>query len=78
MKQYMVVEKFKEGEYESVYERFHDKGRMLPSGLHYLNSWVNKERNICYQLMETNNEKHFSIWIKNWEDLVDLEIVPID
>jgi len=46
--------------------------------LNYLNSWTNKEKNICYQLMETNNMELFTIWTDNWKDLVDFEIVEID
>jgi hypothetical protein len=36
-------------------ERFHAKGRMLPEGLAYLNSWLEKDGNRCFQLMETND-----------------------
>ena len=78
MKKYMVVERFRPGCFDAVYERFSLKGRMLPDGLNYLNSWVNKELSICYQLMETNDAKLFTAWTKNWEDVTDFEIVPID
>ena len=78
MKKYMIVERFKAGCFDVVYERFNEKGRMLPDGLFYLNSWVNKQRCICYQLMETDDEKLFEVWIKKWNDLTDFEIVPID
>lgn len=74
----MVIEKFKPGCFDKVYERFNEKGRMLPAGLNYLNSWVNKEQNLCFQLMETNNEALFHTWIENWKDLTDFEIYPID
>ncbi len=78
MKKYMVIEKFKTGCFDKVYTRFNEQGRMLPEGLNYLNSWVNKEHNICFQLMETNNENLFNTWIENWKDLTDFEIYPID
>lgn len=74
----MVVERFKAGCFNAVYERLNEKGRMLPDGLVYLDSWVNKERSICYQLMETGDESLFEAWTKNWEDLVDFEITSID
>ena len=51
MKKYMVVEKFKPDCFEKNNELWNRKGRMLPEGLYYLNSWVNKEKNICFQLM---------------------------
>lgn len=78
MKKYMIVERFKEGRFDQVYERYNERGRLLPEGLYYLHSWVNKENNICFQLMETKNEELFAVWIKGWEDLVDFEIFPVD
>lgn len=78
MKKYMVVEKYKEGCFEKIYERYNSKGRLFPEGLSYLNSWVNKEKNICFQLMESNDLELFYEWFKNWEDFVDFELYPID
>jgi hypothetical protein len=37
---YMVVEKFKAGQKPLVYERLQEKGRMLPDGLTYIDSWI--------------------------------------
>lgn len=78
MKKYMVIEKYKDGCFDKVYERYNLSGRMLPNGLMYLNSWVNMEKNICFQLMESKEINLFFEWFKNWEDLVDFEIYPID
>ncbi len=78
LKKYMVIEKFKLGCLEANYERYNDKGRMFPVGLHYLNSWVNKELNVCYQLMESNEVSLFYIWFREWDDFVDFELVPLD
>ncbi len=78
MKKYMVVEKFKPGCLEENYERYNSQGRMFPNGLHYLNSWVNRELNVCYQLMESNNIELFYEWFKKWDDFVDFELVPLD
>ncbi len=78
MKQYMVVEHFKEGCFERVYQRFGERGRLLPDGLNYLNSWLNEDNNICFQLMETKDEGLFAVWTKQWQDLVDFEIFAID
>jgi hypothetical protein len=78
MKKYMVVERFKPGCYDKVYQRYNAKGRMLPAGLNYLNSWVNRDRSVCYQLMETNDAALFDEWTGRWSDIVDFEIVPID
>ncbi|MEE4240946.1 MAG: DUF3303 family protein [Desulfopila sp.] len=78
MKKYMVVEHFKEGCFDEIYERYNSKGRLLPEGLHFLNSWVNKENSVCFQLMETNDSAQFPLWFKEWEDLVDFEVFSID
>jgi len=61
MKLYMVIEHFAPGAKEKIYERFHRKGRMLPEGLHYLNSWLEKDGDRCFQLMETNDSRLFDI-----------------
>jgi hypothetical protein len=77
MKQYMVIENFTPGRKEEVYERFHEKGRMLPDGLMYLNSWLEKDGNRCFQLMETNDPSLFAVWFENWKDLGTIEIIEI-
>ena len=77
MTRYMVIETFFENCIEKVYERFHDKGRMLPDGLHYLDSWLTKDRSRCFQLMETKRFELFQEWTKNWDDLIQFEILEI-
>ncbi|MBQ0749922.1 MAG: DUF3303 family protein [Roseovarius sp.] len=78
MRKYMVIERFKEGCCDAVYQRFETSGRLLPEGLSYLNSWTNRDRNICYQLMETRQPDLFDVWVSRWNDLVDFEIIPLD
>ncbi len=39
----MVIERFKAGCYEQIYDRLDQKGRMFPEGLIFINSWVNKD-----------------------------------
>jgi hypothetical protein len=74
----MVIEHYKEGCIEKIYERYNSEGRLFPQGLHFLNSWVNKDKNICFQLMESNDPELFYIWFARWEDLIDFELYPID
>ena len=78
MKQYMVIETFMPGCKDKVYERFHQTGRMLPEGLVYINSWLEKDGDRCFQLMETNDLSLFQQWIKHWNDLVKFEIIEIE
>lgn len=74
---YMVIERFKSGGPEAVYERFARRGRMLPKGLVYLDSWVTRDRSVCYQLMETDDAALFGLWIAAWSDLVDFTVEPV-
>ena len=73
----MVVERFLPGCKDKVYERFHQEGRMLPQGLAYVNSWLEKDGDRCFQLMETDDASLFQIWIEHWKDLVAIEIVEL-
>jgi hypothetical protein len=77
MKQYMVIETFLPGCKEKVYERFHQKGRMLPEGLAYVSSWLEGEGDRCFQLMETDEPSLFQVWLEEWKDLVAMEVVEL-
>ena len=77
MQQYMVIEHFKTGKAGDIYRRFADKGRMLPTGLVYITSWVAADLRTCYQVMETDDYRLFAEWTKRWDDLTDFEIRPI-
>lgn len=74
---YMVIEHFKNEDAISVYQRFRDRGRMLPEGLHYHASWVVENFGRCFQLMECDDASLFQEWISRWEDLIDFELVPV-
>ena len=77
MKQYMVVETFLPGCKEKVYERFREQGRMLPEGLAYVNSWLEKDGDRCFQLMETDEPSLFQVWLEHWKDLVAMEVIEL-
>jgi hypothetical protein len=73
----MVIETFLRGA-EPVYARAAERGRMLPEGLLYLDSWVDaRERDRCFQLMETDDPSLFEPWIAAWSDLAEFEVVPV-
>ena len=73
----MVIENFKNNAVKKVYRRAQEMGRMLPDGLHYVNSWVTSDFNRCFQLMETEDPKLFKKWFGHWDDLVEFEVVPV-
>ena len=72
----MVVENFVQGA-RPVYERAGAKGRMLPPGLLYLDSWIDERLQRCFQLMETDDPSLLDRWTAEWSDLVRFEIVPL-
>lgn len=74
---YMIIERFHPGKVKLLYERFAEKGRLMPDGLKYINSWVTKDMNMCYQVMESITEEKIREWISNWDDLSDFEIIPV-
>jgi len=49
----------------------------LPDGVDYIDSWINENVEICYQLMESESLEKIHEWIQNWNDLADFEVVPI-
>jgi hypothetical protein len=73
----MIIEKFRPGKVIEVYKRFEEKGRLMPEGLHYINSWITEDVAICYQIMETDDVNTLHQWIDNWNDLVEFEIIPV-
>ncbi|MGD2036249.1 MAG: DUF3303 family protein [Desulfobacterales bacterium] len=74
---FMVIEHFENRSARQVYRRARQKGRMLPEGLHYINSWVATDFNRCFQLMETEDPTLFRQWTAHWEDLVEFQIIPV-
>lgn len=75
---FMVIETFKPGKKALVYERYREKGRMLPQGLIYIDSWVETGSDRCFQLMQADRVECFDEWIANWNDLVEFEIIPVE
>ena len=72
---YMVVEEFKD--IRAVYQRFREKGRMMPAGLEYVSSWIDRDLRTCWQIMETQDERLFREWTDAWSDLMDFQIIPV-
>jgi Protein of unknown function (DUF3303) len=75
---YMVIERYRHGP-EPVYRRAAAQGRMLPEGLHYVDSWVvdSDALDRCFQLMRTDDPALMDTWIASWSDLVEFEIAPV-
>jgi len=74
---YMIIERFHPGKVKALYKRFEEKGRMMPEGLTYVNSWIDEKITTCYQVMETDSPEKLNEWISHWKDLVDFEVIPV-
>ncbi len=74
---YMIIETFHPGQVKQLYKRFEEKGRLMPQGVQYINSWINEDITTCFQVMESDTEKKIYEWIQNWIDLSDFKIIPV-
>ena len=74
---YMIIEKFYPDKIKEVYKRFGEKGRLMPEGLSYINSWIDADLTTCYQVMETSDEQKIHEWISHWNDLANFEVIPV-
>jgi hypothetical protein len=74
---FMVIERFKNRDAKAIYTRFQEKGRMMPSGLTYVGSWIETSFDRCFQLMECDDEQLLEDWASHWRDLMDFEFVPV-
>ena len=74
---FMVVETFRNQDAKAIYRRLREKGRMMPDGLKFVNSWVAADLGRCFQLMEADDITLLQRWIAGWSDLMAFEIVPV-
>ena len=74
MTQCMVIESVRAGCLETVYRRFHPRGRMLSDGLGYIDSWRAADGSRGFQLMRTETPELFPVWTVYRDDLIEFEI----
>lgn len=75
---FMVIERFEGNNMLPVYERLKEKGRGLPDGLTYVNSWIEPNFARCFQLMECADLRLFQQWALHWQGTgATFEIVPV-
>lgn len=74
---YMVIEHFKDGNATPIYQRFRERGRLMPPGLTYIASWVEQGFGRCFQLVECDDAELLWQWISRWNDLIDFEVVSV-
>ena len=74
---FMVIEHFRPGRAPDVYRRFRDRGRMAPSQVRYVSSWVDLGFQRCFQVMDAESVEILREWTANWDDLIDFEIIAV-
>jgi hypothetical protein len=74
---YMVIETFYPGQVRRLYERFEKHGRLLPPGVRYVSSWIDRQFTRCFQVMECADPALLDEWAGHWSDLADFEIIPV-
>jgi hypothetical protein len=74
---FMVVEKFRNQDALPIYRRVRDRGRQIPEGVEFVDSWVSADLGRCFQLMRCDDVALLQRWIAGWADLVEFEVVPV-
>lgn len=73
----MVIERFRHQDALSVYRRVRDRGRLIPEGVEFVDSWVSADLGRCFQLMRCEDAALLQRWIAGWTDLVEFEVVAV-
>jgi hypothetical protein len=75
---FMVIERFEGNDMVPVYRLVKEKGRQLPEGLDYVNSWIAADFSRCFQLMRCDDPLLLQQWVLAWRGAgVTFEIVPV-
>jgi hypothetical protein len=74
---FMVIENFRDQDAKAIYRRLRERGRMVPDGVTFVNSWVAADLGRCFQLMESDDVTLLQRWVAEWSDLMQFEIVPV-
>ena len=49
----------------------------MPAGLRYVDSWVEANFDRCFQLVEADDATSLQLWVLQWRDLVEFEVIPV-
>jgi hypothetical protein len=76
MAHFLCIERFNNGDPLPVYRRMRDQGRLTPTGLEYVTSWITEDLGTCYQVMKGERAK-LDQWIAKWQDLITFEVLEV-
>ena len=74
---FMIIEHFHPGKAKEIYKRLETSGRRLPEGVQYINSWIDENLTICYQVMESDSEDKIKRWVDAGSDMIDFEVIKV-
>ena len=75
---FMVIERFEGNDMVPIYRRLEEKGRQLPEGLDYVDSWIEANFGRCFQLMRCDEARLLQQWVLGWRGTgATFEIVPV-
>ena len=75
---FMVIERFQDQDMIPTYQRVRDKGRQLPAGLTFIDSWVEPSFGRCFQLMACADARILQEWALQWRGTgVTFEFCPV-
>jgi hypothetical protein len=74
---FMVIERFRNRDPRPIYRRLRERGRQMPEGVRFVDSWVEPNFERCFQLMETADARLLQRWAAAWTDLIEFEILPV-
>jgi hypothetical protein len=74
---FMVIEHFDQAKLKDVYRHLRDRGRGVPDGVRYVDSWIEASFGRCFQLMECDDATLLQEWVLHWSALARFEIVPV-
>lgn len=75
---FMVIERFEGNDMVPVYQRLQERGRGLPAGLDYVDSWIEVNFGRCFQLMRCDEARLLQEWVLYWRGTgMTMEIVPV-
>ena len=73
----MIIENFYVERISDLYKKFDNEGRLLPVGVQYIDSWVSDDLKTCFQIMESPSRHLIDLWIEEWKEFADFEVIPI-
>ena len=75
---FMVIERFEGNDMVPIYQRLEERGRQLPDGLIFIDSWIEANFSRCFQLMECDDARLLQEWVLGWRGTgASFEIVPV-